>query len=1304
MVGTAWLAQCLVLVGIVLESQTAFAVSIEIPLANATGSQAQFNTSPDNALNDGFNYDPNLPYFSPTSIPAGSLPDTNFGVTTSWLTGTDSSSRFWEADVTLGGSTLDWIDVWGRANAAPGQDGRHQSLTLSFFSGTGGGGSLLGASSLFDPSEQVPGVPGSAYGRFDVASVLNSSQRSQVGSFRIDQPAMLVPDQFMLLQEVRAASGEPVSPVPVVFVDRDTGEVSIVNGGVARDLIGYSITSGAGALNPDQWDSFSSGANNGTLDPDSWISFSSSIAGGANLSEGELPGGSGGYSLAAAETLELGSIWSKVATEDVGALLLNGDGSSSSPAVVYTGNNGTPYIEGDLDFDDTISIADWALFRTGFGGVFPDLTGGQTYVRGDLDGDLDVDIDDFLAFESAYDTANPGASFALAIRGVPEPGALALGVLGLALVGLIRVRNKATRRFSSKTLLAAIFCLTGTSLPVDAQVFSIIPAPADLENDVSESAFFGPGFEAASLFDTTVIEADINVRLLGATGAEFASNSQEPVSIFVDNNTSISTNWIAYAQRSATVDHVGKIEVWFADTDFGDALPSTAPDAVADIADRSNPDRFNSFQLSSTVSGRYAAMRFTRAPDGFIFIGGREFRFLEGPDQFVLEVNTVTGDLAIKNTGALAQGLDIDAYEIASQGGSLSSPGFSGLSGLAGFPTASSDNLGDGWELGLGSGSNLLTEAYLLGDSSVAIDADLSLGAGYNASVDARDLTFSYSLENGTKIFGAVEYFVPLGITGDYNSDGTVDAADYTLYRDNLGSDSSLLANNLIPGNVGPAHYSQWSDRFGETIGSTVSVSVPEPTTASLALFAVALFSLGSHAKLRSPWGDSTVTEDTKLPAKNKGDQKVTSLAYIMVTLLTLAVSADASTPDRIYLLGDDSNEVPASEVNELGSANLGQIIGSQTGTTFDGVSLDHAGNSTNLNTFADLTPTGDPRYVDVGSSGLGRPGLAGVGVGADFDGGDYLSTLQGFGNPSNADDSYQNTIDYSGLINHYMQGWARPASAGLTGQRQTIIQDTDQFSIHINTDASGVAHWGHFYALHDQFLNKPVAINEWSHVAQFTNGDLGVFWVNGIVAGVLDGYYQPNGNGPEGNNTGSQSLSLGAELTGNGSTPSNYYTGQLDDFDVRVTGDNSNLVAGADYGAFDFESDNAYVENLVATGQLVAGDVNGDLLVNGDGTGNAISDDVSFFIDHYLNQQIINFEVIGDLKSRTQMADLNYTGTTDLFDWFILIQNHENTGLASSLDFDAILSARNVPEPSCVAMLVMLLATPGVLGMRSHH
>ncbi|MGE3241054.1 MAG: hypothetical protein AB7I57_08305, partial [Pirellulales bacterium] len=72
------------------------------------------------------------------------------------------------------------------------------------------------------------------------------------------------------------------------------------------------------------------------------------------------------------------------------------------------------------------------------------------------------------------------------------------------------------------------------------------------------------------------------------------------------------------------------------------------------------------------------------------------------------------------------------------------------------------------------------------------------------------------------------------GLPGDYNQNNKVDAADYAVWRDHLGS-STALPNDDTPG-VGADDYTRWKTNFGQQLGSGSldATSVPEPATACL--------------------------------------------------------------------------------------------------------------------------------------------------------------------------------------------------------------------------------------------------------------------------------------------------------------------------------------------------------------------------------------------------------------------------------------------------------------------------------------
>ena len=58
------------------------------------------------------------------------------------------------------------------------------------------------------------------------------------------------------------------------------------------------------------------------------------------------------------------------------------------------------------------------------------------------------------------------------------------------------------------------------------------------------------------------------------------------------------------------------------------------------------------------------------------------------------------------------------------------------------------------------------------------------------------------------------------GLLGDYNGNGVIDAADYTVWRDAVGAGATTLTNDPTPGTVDGNDYLYWKTHFGEPLGS----------------------------------------------------------------------------------------------------------------------------------------------------------------------------------------------------------------------------------------------------------------------------------------------------------------------------------------------------------------------------------------------------------------------------------------------------------------------------------------------------
>jgi hypothetical protein len=219
---------------------------------------------------------------------------------------------------------------------------------------------------------------------------------------------------------------------------------------------------------------------------------------------------------------------------------------------------------------------------------------------------------------------------------------------------------------------------------------------------------------------------------------------------------------------------------------------------------------------------------------------------------------------------------------------------------------------------------------------------------------------------------------------------------------------------------------------------------------------------------------------------------------------------------------------------------------------------------------------------------------------------------------------------------------------------------------------------------LGDDFVtNTPVAFNQWTHVMQRTfDNDSVALYVNGVAVSRFNADYEEATGG-----SGDLNMYVGA----NSGAIGNFFTGQIDDIKLHVAGvftpqDNPIPV---NWGAVNLGTENDFIANQ----NLVTGDVNGDGVVNGTGSGPVATDDVSFFISHWLDLRTVNGFVMGDLTSRTTMGDLNFDGRTSLADWAILRGAH---AAGASLDLGALLGA-SIPEPSTAVLVCLALAAiPG--------
>lgn len=216
-----------------------------------------------------------------------------------------------------------------------------------------------------------------------------------------------------------------------------------------------------------------------------------------------------------------------------------------------------------------------------------------------------------------------------------------------------------------------------------------------------------------------------------------------------------------------------------------------------------------------------------------------EYSGSAGINNLVLFVDPDTGNVKIRNTSPFS--VEIDGYTIASDSGSLNSdaaewtslqdqPGEAGPNWVEANPTDSRVS-----EL-MSSGTTTLSA-----DGATTFD----LGGLFDNVAGVRDLEFQFLLSGESQAnTGVVLYEAapPIDvIPGDYNNDGVVDAGDYVLWRDTLGSTTMLAADGDGSGVVDGADYDEWVENYGTTSGAPVDGAAAAPEPGALILFAGAL-------------------------------------------------------------------------------------------------------------------------------------------------------------------------------------------------------------------------------------------------------------------------------------------------------------------------------------------------------------------------------------------------------------------------------------------------------------------------------
>jgi formylglycine-generating enzyme required for sulfatase activity len=374
------------------------------------------------------------------------------------------------------------------------------------------------------------------------------------------------------------------------------------------------------------------------------------------------------------------------------------------------------------------------------------------------------------------------------------------------------------------------------------------------------------------------------------------------------------TNVGAYAQSVSaygTFDQAGNVSEWVesavSPTEVGGDPPGSrggnwrvpggnilfGATGVAGIATQEFD--FQGFRVASSI-GAGVVRFFTNDPTGFaaaktgaIPLGVETFEENNSPSGNVAINDSLTAGVA---NGVFTSGLDHPiTLQSNMSGGNPASPNPRGTSGLrlwnAGSGGAASDYVTagnvdattrvDSLDIILNPADRIRAVSFNPIRTNVAFPVEVRVYDTDNnlleemtsVAADPAGTNFVGIVATAGELIGRINIYAPVagpegadnialfaaGIPGDYNIDGKVDAADYTVWRDTLGTNVARGsgADGNGNGNVGPEDFTVWREHFGTSAGSGSSASqaVPEPASISMLIAGVAMLLL-RHSDRRS--------------------------------------------------------------------------------------------------------------------------------------------------------------------------------------------------------------------------------------------------------------------------------------------------------------------------------------------------------------------------------------------------------------------------------------------------------------------
>ncbi|WP_197528956.1 alkaline phosphatase family protein [Aeoliella mucimassa] len=194
-------------------------------------------------------------------------------------------------------------------------------------------------------------------------------------------------------------------------------------------------------------------------------------------------------------------------------------------------------------------------------------------------------------------------------------------------------------------------------------------------------------------------------------------------------------------------------------------------------------------------------------------------------DEVLLLVNPNSGDVQLRNQSG--SDVSFEAYKLQSESGSLLPEAWQSLDDLDG-----SGNDDGGWRESNPS-KDQLAELLESGDFTLESNHVIRLGNIFDSEGGMQDLAFQLLIEGEANAASLRVVYDILPENPDYNGDGIVNLADYTIWRDTLGAVGiGQPADGNGDGKVDRADYEVWKQSFGQLyppVDNIQGQTVPEP-------------------------------------------------------------------------------------------------------------------------------------------------------------------------------------------------------------------------------------------------------------------------------------------------------------------------------------------------------------------------------------------------------------------------------------------------------------------------------------------